>query len=107
MGRAQGFKWFNLGMAPLSGLDSQQQHLIWRHIGTLLYRHGEHFYHFKGLRHYKAKFHPVWRPLYLASPGGVALPAILVDVTALIGGGLIGIISKRTIAERTTPCDAC
>jgi phosphatidylglycerol lysyltransferase len=36
------------------------------------------------LRQYKQKFAPVWHPKYLASPGGLALPRILADVTALI-----------------------
>jgi phosphatidylglycerol lysyltransferase len=37
----------------------------------------------------------VWSPLYLASPGGLALPLVLVDVTALIAGGVAGILSRR------------
>ncbi|MEZ5486405.1 MAG: phosphatidylglycerol lysyltransferase domain-containing protein [Steroidobacteraceae bacterium] len=49
-------------------------------------RHGEHFYHFEGLRQYKEKFHPQWRPRYLASLGGLALPRVLMDVTTLIAG---------------------
>ena len=47
------------------------------------------------LRRYKAKFDPQWRPLYLASPGGVALPAILIDVATLVAGSLLGIVSKH------------
>jgi phosphatidylglycerol lysyltransferase len=57
-----------------------------------VYRHGEHFYNFQGLRQYKEKFDPVWTPRYLASPGGLALPAVLVDVAALMAGGLFGIV---------------
>jgi phosphatidylglycerol lysyltransferase len=94
-GRAEGFRWFNLGMAPLSNLTERSQSQLWPYLGTLLYRHGEHFYNFAGLRHYKEKFGPVWRPLYLASPGGLALPAILVDVTALMAGSLSAIVAKR------------
>lgn len=95
-GRAQGFRWFDLGVAPLAGLESGQDPALWRRVGTLLYRHGEHFYNFRGLRTYKDKFGPVWTPRYLASPGGPALPIALLDVTALIAGGLRGIVSKRT-----------
>jgi phosphatidylglycerol lysyltransferase len=93
-GRAQGYRWFDLGMAPLAGLYAHAESRLWSRVGTLLYEHGEHFYNFDGLRRYKAKFDPQWRPMYLASPGGVALPAILVDVTALIAGGLRGIVAK-------------
>lgn len=94
-GRSEGYRWFNLGMAPLSNLRAGPQDKLWPHIGTLIYRHGEHFYNFEGLRRYKAKFDPVWRPLYLASPGGLALPAVLIDVTALTAGSLAGIVSRR------------
>jgi hypothetical protein len=50
----------------------------------LAYRHGDRFYSAEGLRAYKDKFRPVWRPRYLASPGGITLPRILADLTALI-----------------------
>jgi phosphatidylglycerol lysyltransferase len=93
-GRAEGFRWFNFGMAPLAGLQQQSGAPLWTRIGTALYRHGEHFYNFEGLRRYKAKFDPVWTPLYLASPGGVALPTILLDVAALIAGGASGIVAR-------------
>jgi len=75
---------------------------LWQRFGNFVYRHGEHFYNFSGLRRYKQKFDPVWTPLYLASPGGIALPAILIDVTALIAGGLTGIVLKHagTTAHR-------
>jgi lysylphosphatidylglycerol synthetase-like protein (DUF2156 family) len=38
----------------------------------LLFRHGEHFYNFQGLRAFKDKFDPIWEPRYLASLGGLA-----------------------------------
>ncbi|MGV3569379.1 MAG: phosphatidylglycerol lysyltransferase domain-containing protein [Ramlibacter sp.] len=94
-GRAQGYRWFDFGLAPLAGLAHRRDAPVWGRVATLLYRHGEHFYHFRGLRRFKAKFDPVWTMLYLASPGGVALPAILVDVTALVAGSLAGIVPHR------------
>jgi phosphatidylglycerol lysyltransferase len=59
-----------------------------------VFRHGESFYSFRGLREYKDRFDPVWEPRYLASPGGLALPLILTDVASLIGGGLKGVFAK-------------
>lgn len=94
-GREQGYRWFNFGMAPLAGLDASGAAPVWRFVGSLVYRHGEHFYNFEGLRRFKAKFAPVWTPLYLASPGGLALPIVLVDVTALIAGGVAAILSRH------------
>jgi len=86
-GRAAGYRWFNLGMAPLSGMQDREFAPVWNRMGALLYRHGEHFYNFSGLRRYKQKFAPEWRPRYLACPGGLALPRVLMDVTTLIAGG--------------------
>jgi phosphatidylglycerol lysyltransferase len=86
--RAQGFRWFNLGMAPLAGLERHPLAPAWHRVGNFVFRHGEHFYNFEGLRRYKAKFDPVWEPRYLVAPGGVALPRILIDVSVLIAGGM-------------------
>ncbi len=55
-GQAQGFQWFNLGMAPLSGLADREFSPTWNRVGAFVYRHGEHFYNFEGLRAYKQKF---------------------------------------------------
>jgi phosphatidylglycerol lysyltransferase len=93
-GRERGFRWFNLGMAPLAGLEGGREAPIWESIATFLFRHGEHFYNFQGVRRYKAKFGPQWEARFLASPGGLALPRVIVDVTALIAGGLAGIVKK-------------
>jgi len=93
-GKEQGYQWFNLGMAPLSGLESRTLAPIWARVGALVFRHGEHFYHFQGLRQFKEKFGPQWRPKYLASQGGLALPRILADIATLISGGVKGLVVK-------------
>jgi phosphatidylglycerol lysyltransferase len=93
-GKAQGYRAFSFGMAPLSGLEDRTLAPLWNRAGAFLFRHGEHFYNFRGLRQYKAKFDPVWEPRYLASPGGLALPRILANVAALVSGGLSGVIAK-------------
>ncbi len=93
-GRDRGYRWFNLGMAPLAGMASGDDAPLWDRIGMLAARFGEHFYNFEGLRHYKDKFDPVWRPKYLAAPGGLFLPHTLADIGALTSGGLRGILFK-------------
>lgn len=93
-GKEEGYRWFNLGMAPLAGLENRPQAPLWNRLGALLYRHGEHFYNFQGLRDYKEKFDPVWVPRYLASPGGLALPRVLANLATLISGGVKGVIGK-------------
>lgn len=93
-GREQGYRWFSLGMAPLAGFEARRHAPLWNRLGGLLFRHGEHFYNFQGLRQYKEKFDPVWEPRYLASPGGLALPRVLTQVSALISGGLRGVVAR-------------
>ncbi|HYM61322.1 MAG TPA: bifunctional lysylphosphatidylglycerol flippase/synthetase MprF [Thermoanaerobaculia bacterium] len=93
-GQQEGYRWFNLGMAPLSGLENRALGPLWNRFGALAYRLGENFYNFQGLRQYKEKFDPVWEPIYLASPGGMKLPVILTNLAALISGGLRGVIAK-------------
>jgi phosphatidylglycerol lysyltransferase len=93
-GNASGYRWFSLGMAPLSGFEQHRLAPFWNRFGALLYRHGEHFYNFQGLRAFKDKFDPVWEPRYLASPGGLSIPFVLTDVAALISGGVTGVITR-------------
>lgn len=93
-GREQGYAWFDLGMAPLAGLDERRQAPLWNRLAGVLYRHGEHFYNFQGLRRYKEKFDPVWEPRFLASPGGLALPQVLANLSTRIAGGLKEVVTR-------------
>lgn len=93
-GKQEGYKWFNLGMAPLSGLEEHALAPLWNRLGSLVFRHGEHFYNFQGLRRYKEKFDPEWEPKYLASPGGLKLPRILTNIALLISRSPKGIVAK-------------
>jgi phosphatidylglycerol lysyltransferase len=93
-GAARDFVWFNLGMAPLSGMESHEMAPLWHRLSGLVVRFGDHFYNFQGLRGYKEKFDPVWRPRYLAVSGGFSLPRTLADIGALISGGFKGILFK-------------
>ncbi len=93
-GRAQHYQWFGLGMAPLSGLEEHALAPAWHKLGRMVQRYGETFYPFEGLRKYKEKFLPVWRPRYLAAPGRLGMAAALLDVTSLISGGVSKVLGK-------------
>ncbi|MFZ2994733.1 bifunctional lysylphosphatidylglycerol flippase/synthetase MprF [Sphingobium sp.] len=84
-GADQGYRWFTLGLAPLSGLEARRLAPLWVRLGSLLYQHGESFYGFEGLRSYKDKFSPVWEPRFIAGPQGLGLGRALIDLQALIG----------------------
>lgn len=93
-GHEQGYQIFSLGMAPLSGFSTQNSSGLWNRVGAWVYNHGEHFYNFEGLRAYKEKFLPDWKPRYIATSTLFSLPAALADVVKLISGGLSGIFMK-------------
>jgi phosphatidylglycerol lysyltransferase len=86
-GKSEGYHWFVLGMSPLSGIEQSPAASLWNRLSAFVYRHGEPVYHFQGLRAYKEKFSPTWEPRYLVYPGGMKLPRILTDVSALVAGG--------------------
>jgi phosphatidylglycerol lysyltransferase len=92
--RAEGYQRFMLGMVPLSGVERSPVEPLWNRMGAFVYRHGEAFYNFQGLRAYKDKFDPEWEPRYLAYPGGLRLPRIVADVAALVAGGYRRILSR-------------
>jgi len=92
--KGHGYQTCNLGMAPLSGLENRALAPLWTRAGAFMFRHGESVYNFAGLRQYKDKFDPVWRPRYVASPAGFALPVILANIASLISGSLAGTVRK-------------
>lgn len=83
-GRDEGYRWFTLGLAPLSGLEARRLAPLWMRLGSLLYRHGEALYGFEGLRSYKEKFSPDWEPRFIAGPQGLAFGRALIDLQALV-----------------------
>lgn len=85
-GKAQGYRCFNLGMAPLSGLGGGRLAPGWSRIGHAIYDHAEALYGFTGLRSFKQKFQPDWQPRYVATPPGLPAARAMIDLIALIGG---------------------
>lgn len=83
-GKAQGFRAFNLGLAPLSGIADRRLAPIWARASGFVYRHGDAIYGFEGLRLYKQKFAPAWEPRYIAGPSGAAFARALFDLQKLV-----------------------
>jgi len=92
--KAKGALEFSLGTAPLSGLSERSVARSWNRFGRLIYRHGGAFYNFEGLRTFKQKFQPDWRPRYLALPPNVSPMRVMGDVALLIAGSARGLIAK-------------
>lgn len=80
----EGYRKFDLSMAPLAGLDvPEETRPLFGRIGHLIYTHGERFYNFQGLRRFKQKFDPVWEPRYIAAPASWLLPVGLAQAAWL------------------------
>ncbi|MAC80484.1 MAG: hypothetical protein CML66_20740 [Rhodobacteraceae bacterium] len=92
--KTAGAEEFSLGTAPLSGLSERSMARSWNRYGSLIYRHGGAFYNFEGLRAFKQKFQPEWRPRYLALPPNVSPLRAMGDAALLIAGTPRGLVGK-------------
>tara|TARA_R110001599_G_scaffold284714_2_gene486771 strand:+ start:8303 stop:10897 length:2595 start_codon:yes stop_codon:yes gene_type:complete len=92
--KAEGYATFSLGMAPLYGLENRQGARKWDKFGSLIYKNGADFYNFDGLRLFKNKFKPEWKPKYLAIKQGKNPYMTMIDIASLISGNIIGVIKK-------------
>ncbi len=92
--KTEGFRTLDLGMAPLSGIRAGRFAPPLAKLGQIVYNSGERLYGFQGLRAYKSKFQPDWRPVFIAAPPGVSLPAALASVALLTSGGVRGLFSR-------------
>jgi phosphatidylglycerol lysyltransferase len=92
--RDQGYAWFNLGGAPLSGIQTGAVAPVWNQIGLAVRGVGERYYNFQGVRTFKDWFYPEWEPTYLVSPGGAARPIILANIASLISGSARGVFQR-------------
>ena len=92
--RDLGAQEFNLGMAPLAGLEARRGTRLWTRFGALLFRHGGAFYNFAGLRAFKQKFQPEWHARYMAIPGNTLPLVAIKDVALLISGNPTNLFRK-------------
>lgn len=83
--KEQGYKQFNLGMAPLSNVGHSRYSFFSEKIAAQIFLHGHVFYHFQGLRQFKEKYEVTWKPKYLAFRKRSLLPITVAQVTLLIG----------------------
>lgn len=93
--KARGYRRFTMGMVPLAGIEGRRLAPAWAKAAALVFRHGESFYGFRGLRGYKEKFAPRWEPRYVAGPHGLGLIQGLHDVSRLIATGPASDVGRR------------
>lgn len=86
-GQRQGYRTFNLGMAPLASVGTERSAHMRERLARLLFQRGEQWYNFQGLRFFKDKFRPEWVPRYLAYQNAGEWPVVIAHASALIAGG--------------------
>lgn len=79
-----GYRYFNLGMAPLSNVGTAKKAHLQEKVAHLVFEYGNYFYSFQGLRNFKNKFKPEWEGKYLIYEDITSLPQSLLEVTMLI-----------------------
>ncbi|WP_299910975.1 bifunctional lysylphosphatidylglycerol flippase/synthetase MprF [uncultured Paracoccus sp.] len=92
--RGTGADEFSLGVCPLAGLSDKTVGRSWNKYGRLIFRHGGAFYNFEGLRAFKQKFQPEWRPRYIALPPHQSPLMAMGDVALLIAGSRRGLFGR-------------
>ncbi len=98
-GKSQGYQAFDFGMAPLAGLEDRPLAPMLSRVGRLFFDRGEDLYNFQGVRKFKDKYDPNWRPMYVAAPNKWAIPLLLADVGLLSSGGVAGLAKRPKRAE--------
>jgi phosphatidylglycerol lysyltransferase len=100
-GKRLGYQTFNLGMAPLASVGTERGAHMRERLARLLFQRGEQWYNFQGLRFFKDKYHPEWRPRYMAYQNAWEWPVVIAHASALIAGGWTRILMPPGDAART------
>lgn len=80
-GKDRGYKYFNLGMAPLSNVGINKSAYLPEKIASLIFKHADFLYPFKGLRNYKSKYASIWNGKYISIAKG---NFILTSISAIL-----------------------
>ncbi|MFJ7725268.1 bifunctional lysylphosphatidylglycerol flippase/synthetase MprF [Neobacillus sp. NPDC097160] len=83
--KEQGYKAFNIGMAPLSNVGLSKFSFLSEKVASQIFLHGQFLYSFQGLRKFKDKYADMWLPKYLAYRKKTSLPITMGQITLLIG----------------------
>ncbi|QDQ01540.1 bifunctional lysylphosphatidylglycerol flippase/synthetase MprF [Lysinibacillus fusiformis] len=83
--KEEGYRVFNLGMSPLSNVGQSRYSFLSEKIAAQIFLHGQHFYHFKGLKNFKLKYADIWEPKYVAYQKKSSLTFTMAQITLLIG----------------------
>lgn len=79
----EGFKYFNLGMAPLSNVGIYKSAYLSERIASFIFKYADSLYPFKGLRNYKSKYATNWESRYTCfAKGNFIITSIFAIIAA-------------------------
>ena len=79
----KGYKYFNLGMAPLSNVGIYKSAYLSERIASFIFKYADSFYPFQGLRNYKSKYATNWESRYTCfAKGNFIITSILSIIAA-------------------------
>lgn len=84
MAKENEFKYFYLGMAPLSNVGGKKYSGTKEKAIKLVYDYGDKFYSFRGLRYFKEKFHPEWKGRYIVYKNDAELVDVMFSIYSLV-----------------------
>jgi phosphatidylglycerol lysyltransferase len=93
--REDGYRRFNLGVAPLAEVGARRRARPSERLAHQLFVHGEPWYNYQGVRRFKERFHPAWEPRYLAYRKPWDLPFALAALAQLVSGGWRAVLPAR------------
>lgn len=82
--QADGYQYFNMGMAPLANVGTSSYSFFEEKLAHLVYQYGYRFYGFQGLRSYKNKYVTKWVPKYVAYRKRNSLLFTLLQILLLV-----------------------
>lgn len=96
LARVQGITELNLSMAPLSDINPSEHSALVNRRTRILFNALNRVYRYRSLFAFKKKFHPTWRPKYLAYQRDFDIPKIGFALVAahLKNQSLVGVLRK-------------
>lgn len=85
--KERGYRYFNLGMAPLANVGKTKHSFFCERIGATVFTNVRKMYRFSGLRKFKNKYYPVWSGKYLAYRKSYSLASVMIHITKLVNKG--------------------
>lgn len=79
----EGFKYFNMGMSPMSGFHAHEEAAPEERAIHAFFQHLNFLFSFKGLHAYKAKFATAWEPRYLIYRNILDLPRVALALASV------------------------